>query len=101
MCILGILTLLNDDPRFKGLISNVGPDSLSNAKYAVLGGAARFFDAFDSQPDGSPVERRFNNAGGADDLEFIEAEQHVMNIDQIISSLMIDEMLPFDYYSQC
>lgn len=82
---LGILTFASDNPTVKALLGHTGVDPLSKAKYAVLGGASRFLDAFDgtsgnigvnefSGGSQGPNQHGFNTS---DDLDFIEAEQHV------------------------
>lgn len=46
MITLAILTYLTNDPRYQRFVSPA-LDGMATARYAVLGGAARFLDAFD------------------------------------------------------
>lgn len=52
LCFLGISTLWSNDRNIFSVFGNVGVDSLSTAKYAIVGGASRFIDAFESIREG-------------------------------------------------
>lgn len=89
MVLLTLATIWSEDPRLRSILGHTGVDSLSNAKYAVIGGAARFLDAFEfhmnpnEDKDDQNVDdtKRSKRRGfdGSHDLEFIDSEQHVRN----------------------
>lgn len=91
MGVLAVITLFSEDPRLRAIIGVPGAESLSHAKYAFIGGAARFLDSFDSgkehdKHNGADTawspSRQSNKRGfsPSDDFGFIESEQEASQI---------------------
>lgn len=102
---LGLMTWFNDNPRFKSLFGNIGLDSISSAKYAVIGGAARFLDAFDrnhGHDDVQTIDKHFTHEfDPTGDLEFIEAELHVSDIHELRTNVTCMHSLAYIFDMLC